>query len=120
MVNVHSEYRDLAPWSGPETADLVYEDIDSVLTKILIDAGYLSQRGWEGATPTYFIEVKTTAGTCETPFYMSNSQYIRVSLFVPFIYRIMYTEISRNPDAVNETWKPRTSKCQNLPNFQSV
>jgi len=76
-----------------------------VLTKILINAGYLSQIDWEGATPTYFIEVKTTAGTCGTPFYMSRSQYVRVSLLVPFIFCVMYTEISRNPDAVNENWK---------------
>lgn len=105
VVNVHPEYLDLEPWSRFETADLVYEDIDSVLTRILIDAGYISQTGWERATPTYFIEVKTTAGTCETPFYMSKGQYRRVSLLDPFMFSVMRTEIRQNPDAINETWK---------------
>ena len=83
-VNVHPQYLDLEPWSGVETADLVYKDAYSVLTRRLVDSGYLPQTGWEAATPTYFIEVKTTTGACETPFYMSKGQYRRVSSLVPF------------------------------------
>lgn len=102
-VNVHPEYRDLEPWCGVETADLVYKDTYSVLTRILIDAGYLLQIGWETATPTYFIEVKSTAGACETPFYMSKGQYRRVSSLVLSCFCVMCTENCRNPDAINET-----------------
>ncbi|RHZ43626.1 uncharacterized protein CDV56_101060 [Aspergillus thermomutatus] len=76
-VSVHPDYHDLAPWSGVETADLVYRDTRSTLTTILIDAGYLSHARWCGANPTYYIEVKTTTGECDSAFFMSKSQYRR-------------------------------------------
>lgn len=103
VVKVHPEYLDLEPRGSIKTADLVYNDIDSVLIRILIDAGYLSQTGWEGVTPVYFVEVKTTAGTCETPLYMSKGQYRQVSSLAPFIFCVICTEISQNSDAINET-----------------
>lgn len=91
--------------TGIETADLVYNDKDLVLTRILINARYLSQTGWEGATPVYLIKVKTTAGTCEAPFYISKGQCRRMSVLAPFVICVMCTEISQDPDAINETWK---------------
>lgn len=66
------------PGMGAETADIVYHDSDSVLTSILINEGYLPRSPRDDFTPTYYIEVKTTTAACETPFFMSNSQYLRV------------------------------------------
>lgn len=78
-VTVHSDYADMGPWTGIETADFVYTDFDSVLTTALIDNGYLNKETWKGREPTYYIDVKTTTGVCETPFMMSKSQCKRVS-----------------------------------------
>ncbi|KAE8325087.1 hypothetical protein BDV39DRAFT_207210 [Aspergillus sergii] len=77
-VSVHPEYQDLTPWNGAETADIIYHDINSALTNILIDAGSLSNAQWQGARPTYYIEVKTTTGELETSFFMSKGQYRRM------------------------------------------
>ncbi|KAJ3567402.1 hypothetical protein NPX13_g6776 [Xylaria arbuscula] len=77
-VTVHSDYADMGPWTGIETADFVYTDFDSVLTTALIDNGYLNKEAWKGREPTYYIDVKTTTGVCETPFMMSKSQCKRM------------------------------------------
>ncbi|KAL2862596.1 uncharacterized protein BJX67DRAFT_391165 [Aspergillus lucknowensis] len=77
-VSVHPDYRDLTPWSGVETADLVYHDTSSVLTRILIRTGYLTRDRWHGINPSYYIEVKTTTGECDNAFFMSRSQYRRM------------------------------------------
>ncbi|KAI1418939.1 hypothetical protein F5Y12DRAFT_780524 [Xylaria sp. FL1777] len=77
-VTVHSDYADMGPWTGIETADFVYTDFDSVLTTVLIDNGYLDKRTWKGREPTYYIDVKTTTGVSETPFMMSKSQCKRM------------------------------------------
>jgi hypothetical protein len=69
----------LHPWNGKETADITYADHDSTLTNLLIDKGYLASDTWAGARSQYYIEVKTTMGACETPFYMSKNQYKMVS-----------------------------------------
>lgn len=80
-VRAHPNYRNMASWRGRETADLVYDDTEGQLTNTLIGCGYLDQDEWHNARPKYYIEVKTTTGPRETPFYMSNSQYERVSKF---------------------------------------
>ncbi|KAH1320796.1 hypothetical protein KXX47_001598 [Aspergillus fumigatus] len=77
-ISVHPDYYDLTPWSGVETADVVYRDISSALTTTLIDAGCLSHARWHGSNPTYYIEVKTTTGECGSAFFMSKSQYRRM------------------------------------------
>ncbi|KAI3334470.1 hypothetical protein F4824DRAFT_468040 [Ustulina deusta] len=77
-VTVHSDYADMGPWTGIETADFVYTDFDSVLTAVLIDNGYLNKEAWKGREPTYYIDVKTTTGASETPFMMSKSQCKRM------------------------------------------
>ena len=77
-VTVHQDYTFLQPWRQSETADIVYHDVESKLTGILVDKGYVDE-WWLGATPKYFIEVKTTTGSCSTPFYMSWRQYQLVS-----------------------------------------
>ncbi|KAG2027473.1 hypothetical protein GB937_001217 [Aspergillus fischeri] len=77
-ISVHPDYHDLAPWYGFETADVVYRDTSSTLTTTLIDAGYLPHARWHGSNPTYYIEVKTTRGECDSAFFMSKSQYRRM------------------------------------------
>ena len=76
---MHNDYADLEPWSGCETSDIVYDDTEGVLTSILVEKGYLSEEHWNGETPSYFIEVKTTVNECSTQFFMSHDQYQRVS-----------------------------------------
>ncbi|KAL3457946.1 hypothetical protein BJX64DRAFT_267650 [Aspergillus heterothallicus] len=77
-VSVHPEYQDLRPWYGSETADIVYYDTQSAFTRALVDMGFLQGEGWLDATPTYYIEVKTTKGGCSDAFFMSRSQYSRM------------------------------------------
>lgn len=79
-VIAHPKYADMEEWRGSETSDITYSDVQSTLTKLLMEKGYLARENWEGKLPEYFIEVKTTTGSCETPFYMSKAQYQRVSL----------------------------------------
>jgi hypothetical protein len=81
FVSVHPRYVDLTSWTGSETADIVYSDTLSEFTAWLIDRGYFENDVWSGATPTYYIEVKTTTGNCDEAFYMSDSQYRRVCGF---------------------------------------
>ena len=89
-VTVHPEYAGMDSWNGRETADIVYDDDNSVLTGLLIDKGYLAQDQWRDHKPKYYIEVKSTTGACDTPFYMSKHQYQRVS-FAVLLFRFMLT-----------------------------
>lgn len=84
LVNAHQEYVDISPWTGRETADIVYNDTTGVLTRVLIDLGYLDRDGWDGVTPEYYIEVKTTTGPSKVPFFISENQYrlVRMSCSV--------------------------------------
>ncbi|KAF4212811.1 hypothetical protein CNMCM5878_000675 [Aspergillus fumigatiaffinis] len=76
-VNLHEDYTDLEPWNGRETADITYSDTEGTLTALLIDKGYLDAT-WTGARPHYFLEIKTTTSSWDTPFYMSRYQYERM------------------------------------------
>lgn len=78
LVSAHPKYANLTPWNGSETADIVYSDVEGELTEALVELQYLDDSVWTGARPDYYIEVKTTTGKCEEPFYMSDSQYRRV------------------------------------------
>jgi hypothetical protein len=78
-VSIHDEYQELSRWSGRETADIVYKDDDSLLTNSLIEKGYLNQFVWQGISPTYYIEVKTTTGCLEAPFFCSQGQVNRMA-----------------------------------------
>lgn len=70
----------MGEWTGRETSDITYDDAEGVLTRWLVDEGHLRSDIWAGARLKYSIEVKTTPDTCETPFYMSMAQYVRVCL----------------------------------------
>ncbi|RSL98875.1 hypothetical protein CEP52_010095 [Fusarium oligoseptatum] len=74
-VSVHPDYTDIHPWNHRETSDLEYDDSEGALTELMIDNGYLERDVWENKKPKYYLEVKTTTGPCEAPFYMSKSQY---------------------------------------------
>ncbi|KAI1421444.1 hypothetical protein F5Y12DRAFT_767727 [Xylaria sp. FL1777] len=77
-VIIHPEYANMGEWNGRETSDITYCDVQSKLTTELIEKGYLARNTWEGRHPKYFIEVKTTTGASETPFYISKAQYKRI------------------------------------------
>jgi Domain of unknown function (DUF3883) len=74
-VSVHDEYANISPWNSYETTDIVYEDSAGILTSLLCQKGYLERSKWDGRSLTYYIEVKTTIGRCETPFYCSQNQF---------------------------------------------
>ncbi|KAH8808653.1 hypothetical protein F5884DRAFT_900865 [Xylogone sp. PMI_703] len=74
-VAIHPQYSNLTNWPDRETSDIVYKDELGVLTKFLIHAGYLNGNNWAGATPEYYIEVKTTTGYYNDRFYFSGNQY---------------------------------------------
>jgi hypothetical protein len=78
-VKVHHDYTDMELRSAPEISDIIYTDTMGVLTKHLIERGYLSRDDWSEERPKYLIEVKTTTMSCETPLYMSKAQHKRVS-----------------------------------------
>ncbi|KAI8691937.1 hypothetical protein NCS56_00187800 [Fusarium sp. Ph1] len=78
FVTVHPNYADMLPWTGRETADIVYFDRKRALTTHLVDKGYLDRTAWLTKKPLYMIEVKATTGHSRTPFYMSKRQYQRM------------------------------------------
>jgi hypothetical protein len=70
----------MGAWPGRyEISDLLYRDAWSMLTRHLINAGYLDENVWAGATPEYLIEVKTTSGNFDDRFYISSKQFRLVS-----------------------------------------
>ncbi|OAA54856.1 ATPase-like, ATP-binding domain protein [Cordyceps fumosorosea ARSEF 2679] len=74
-ARAHPDYALLEAWTRSETSDLVYDDSQGHLTEKLINWGYLEAEKWQHACPKYYLEVKTTTGPCETPFYASGKQY---------------------------------------------
>jgi hypothetical protein len=86
-VSVHPDYSDLMEWTGREKADIMYTDSSGTLTNALIEHGYLDVHTWNGRRPIYNIEVKTTPGSCEHPFFMGKNQYERVSDMETLCYR---------------------------------
>ncbi|EHK18343.1 uncharacterized protein TRIVIDRAFT_47475 [Trichoderma virens Gv29-8] len=71
----HPEYATMEPWHGIETSDLVYHDSMGAFTKLLIDKCYFDASTWGNRRPKYHFEVKTTASSCETRFFVSKKQY---------------------------------------------
>ncbi|KAK8097552.1 uncharacterized protein PG998_013038 [Apiospora kogelbergensis] len=72
----HPEYGDIRPFIGPETSDITYDDTDGVLTRLLVEKGYMPVHIGSEERIGYSIEVKTTTDVCGAPFYMSNAQYL--------------------------------------------
>lgn len=80
-VTVHQDYANMPPWFGRETSDITYTDHAGTLTNLLINKGYLGEEEWQDRHPKYYIEVKSTVGICSMPFFMSDSQYNKVSTY---------------------------------------
>jgi hypothetical protein len=70
----------------------VYDDTQSAFTRALVGMGFLRGDGWLDATPTYYIEVKTTKGGYSDAFFMSKSQYTRVRQVSIFPLRLFIIE----------------------------
>lgn len=75
LANAHEKYCDLKDPLKKEISDIVYKDINSKFTNLLIDYGYLDETVWSGRQPTYYIEVKTTRREGNATFFVSQSQY---------------------------------------------
>jgi len=69
----------MSRFTGRETTDIVYNDASGILTALLIRKGQLSSSHWAGKRPRYYIEVKSTLNSCDTPFFVSDGQADRVS-----------------------------------------
>jgi hypothetical protein len=82
----HADHIGLRNWDVKETSDIVYEDVKGVFTTFIIDKGYLSKADYQGRTPMYYIEVKTTTVQCKTPFFVSKGQFKRVSTILPMMF----------------------------------
>ena len=84
---MHEKYKDMEDWTGPETADIVYEDEgpEFVLTNSFSE--YLPKdRLKKGAPIKYYLEVKTTTEECSSRFFVSKAQYRRVcDRYLPMI-----------------------------------
>ncbi|KIW13179.1 hypothetical protein PV08_08366 [Exophiala spinifera] len=79
-VNVLPEYAAEAAWHGREQSDIMYEGSCAQLRRLLRKKTIFPCPGWlcseTSSTPVnYHIEVKTTSGSCNTPFFISNKQY---------------------------------------------
>ncbi|KAE9369948.1 hypothetical protein N431DRAFT_381328 [Stipitochalara longipes BDJ] len=73
-ARVLPEYAGLRAWPEDETSDIVYDDINGVLTRLMISLGYLNADHWAGKTPKYNIEVKCTMGDCAMPCFVGQKQ----------------------------------------------
>lgn len=78
-VRALHEYRDMQPWTGREVSDIMYLGDCNQLRQFLRQHSSNPYPPWiDATTPTplqYHIEVKTTPGPCNTPFFMSQNQY---------------------------------------------
>lgn len=75
-TKTHADYCDLDK-AGDRSAiaDIEYNDTSGLLTRFLVQKGYLPRKLWENQKPFYHIEVKTTISPdWQEPFFMSNNQ----------------------------------------------
>lgn len=81
----YPKYAGLKDWEGRETADIVYQDCDGMLTEwlsILCTGDFpdsVIEQEYAEQPIEYYFEVKTTTDACETRFFLSAGQYKRVS-----------------------------------------
>ena len=67
------DYSDFTVTDGTVTARI---------TDWLIQNGHTAARRWQASEVTYHLEVKTTLGSSEEPFMMSNNQFAMVSFYL--------------------------------------
>ncbi|KAF2137387.1 uncharacterized protein K452DRAFT_110481 [Aplosporella prunicola CBS 121167] len=77
-VRASQKHCNLQPWIGSETSDIVYKDNDGMLKDILCCCGYSHLKHTLADDATYYFEVKTTTGSFDAPFYVSNAQFKRM------------------------------------------
>lgn len=74
----HPDYADMEPWNDSgamETSDIVYDDTNGIFTDLLVEGRYLDAAEWaQRRGIRYYIEVKSTFGECDGPFYVSDRQ----------------------------------------------
>lgn len=97
-ATAHPHYADMESWRGIETSDLQYKDDDGTLTEALIAKGHLRSK-WRNSRPHYYIEVKSTPGPWDTPFFMSHAQWMKMkrlstdnSIYVIFRVHNLYSD----------------------------
>ncbi|OTA86918.1 hypothetical protein M434DRAFT_399722 [Hypoxylon sp. CO27-5] len=97
-ATAHPQYADMESWRGIETSDLHYKDDFGTLTEALIAKGHLQSR-WRRKWPQYYIEVKSTPGPWDTPFFMSHAQWTKMkrlstdnSIYVIFRVHDLYSD----------------------------
>jgi hypothetical protein len=82
------EYAGLPLYPYREVTDITFPDNDGHLSQLLLSWSHgatipdwllLAAVPVPMVRPTFWLEVKTTPGMCETPFYVSNAQYKHVS-----------------------------------------
>lgn len=83
---------ELPNYNKSEETDVTYPDTHGYLSRLLRSMTQGQVPSWLedacapecAARPTYWIEVKTTAGSCKTPFFVSEHQYDLVGLeYIP-------------------------------------
>jgi hypothetical protein len=102
VLSGHTHYKDLEPWIGEETADIVYLDNTGGLTRYLrencVDDFPVQIPLVHDHTTSpieYYLEAKSTTSHCGTQFYMSGLQYKRVDISDQFSYPFRH---DRNAD----------------------
>ncbi|GAP90428.2 putative ino80 chromatin remodeling complex protein [Rosellinia necatrix] len=73
LVSEHDDYKDIGNYGAGE-ADIMYTDMEGVLTTAFIKNGYLDEAVWDGKKPRYFIEVKATKDGLGVPFSVTKQQ----------------------------------------------
>jgi hypothetical protein len=117
-VLIHPNYSERERWPGQrEISDIRFNDTRSFLTQHLINGGYLDGDVWSGATPEYFIEVKTTTGDCGDRFFMSSNQYRLVS--AALLFHFVYQPVLTTLDARNDFGR-RSGIQQDICNLQGI
>jgi len=83
VLSVATHFDGLSNWVGRETADLVYTDRTGTFTRYMtqncVGMFPIVTRNYSTHPIEYYLEVKTSILGCSALFYMSNSQYKRVS-----------------------------------------
>ena len=74
--NRNQAFPDKPAFTGKEKehADFTYKDDQGILTRLLMDKGLNNGDELLKNPPTYHLEVKSTKGPCDEPFFMSDNQ----------------------------------------------
>lgn len=103
LVKVHPDYESMKLWNGfEELADLEYHDTTGVFTKFMTEKGHLPRAQWEGKTPTYYFEVKSTPRACDAEFYMGGAQYQKAR--PAYISALCFSVLTSNLVSLGLTW----------------